>query len=63
MDREAWWATVHRVVKSQTRLKRLGMHTCMLKWEVNEGCNVIVDSFELNPRSLSGWWASGHKVG
>ena len=27
MDRGAWWATVHRVAKSQTRLKRLGMHT------------------------------------
>ena len=26
MDREVWWATVHRVVKSQTRLKRLSMH-------------------------------------
>ena len=23
MDREAWWATVHRVVKSQTRLSNL----------------------------------------
>ena len=23
MDREAWWATVHRVTKSWTRLKRL----------------------------------------
>ena len=27
MDRGAWWATVHRVTKSQTRLKRLRMHT------------------------------------
>ena len=26
MDREAWWATVHRVAKSQTLLKRLNMH-------------------------------------
>ena len=26
MDRGAWWATVHRVAKSQTRLKRLSMH-------------------------------------
>ena len=26
MDRGAWWATVHRVAKSQTRLKQLGMH-------------------------------------
>ena len=29
MDREAWWAIVHKVAKSQTRLKRLSMHTCM----------------------------------
>ena len=28
MDRGAWWATVNRVVKSQTRLKRISMHTC-----------------------------------
>ena len=26
VDRRAWWATVHRVSKSQTRLKRLGTH-------------------------------------
>ena len=28
MDRGAWQATVHRVAKSQTRLKRLSMHMC-----------------------------------
>ena len=28
MDRGAWWATVHRVAKSQTQLKQLSMHTC-----------------------------------
>ena len=27
MDRGAWWATVHRVAKSWTQLKRLSMHT------------------------------------
>ena len=27
MDRGAWWATVHSVTKSWTRLKRLGIHT------------------------------------
>ena len=27
MDRGIWWATVHRVAKSQTRLKWLGTHT------------------------------------
>ena len=29
MDRGAWWATVHRVAKSQTWLKRLGTHTSL----------------------------------
>ena len=26
MDREAWWATVHGVTKSQTQLKQLSRH-------------------------------------
>ena len=26
MDRGAWWATAHRVAKSQIRLKQLSMH-------------------------------------
>ena len=26
MDKGTWWATVHRVTKSWTRLKRLSMH-------------------------------------
>ena len=29
MDRVAWWATVHRVAKSWTRLKQLSIHTCI----------------------------------
>ena len=29
MEREAWRATVHRVTKSWTWLKWLGMHTCL----------------------------------
>ena len=28
VDRGAWWATVHRVAKSQTRLKQLSMCAC-----------------------------------
>ena len=28
MDRGAWWATVHRLAKSQTRLKRLSRAQC-----------------------------------
>ena len=31
MDRGAWWATVHNITKSWTRLKRLSAHT----WTVN----------------------------
>ena len=27
MDKGAWWALVHRVTKSQTRLKQLSMYT------------------------------------
>ena len=33
MDRGAWWATVNRVcrvAKSQTRLKQLSMHACVI---------------------------------
>ena len=29
MDRGAWWATVHKVAKSQTQLKQLSIHTLM----------------------------------
>ena len=27
MDKGGWWATVHRIAKSQTLLKQLSMHT------------------------------------
>ena len=29
MDRGVWWATVHRVAKSRTRLKQLSTHSCI----------------------------------
>ena len=35
MDRGAWQATVHRVAKSQTRLKKLSMHTITCTHLVN----------------------------
>ena len=31
MDREVWWATVHRVTKSQTRLMQLSTHISLIK--------------------------------
>ena len=36
MDRGAWWAMVHRVSKSWTRLRQLSMHACT--W-IREGSN------------------------
>ena len=49
MDRGAWWAIAHRVIKSQTRLKRLSTHSAdssvdsfkmfllAVMWEMGEG--------------------------
>ena len=34
VDRRPWRVTVHRIAKSQTRLKRLGMHTQYVKTNV-----------------------------
>ena len=45
MGRGAWWATVHRVALSRTRLKRLSMHAC-----IGEGNgNPLQYSFLENP--------------
>ena len=33
MDREAWWATVHRVTKNQTQLIKLAFtHVIIVNW-------------------------------
>ena len=29
MERGAWWAIIHKVTKSQTRLKQLSVRTCI----------------------------------
>ena len=36
MERGAWWATVHRVTKSQTGLKRLSAHACKQEQTIQE---------------------------
>ena len=39
MNREAWWATVHRVTQNQTQLKQLSTHTHTedeLQWDMLE---------------------------
>ena len=49
MDRGAWWATVHRVTKSRTRLsnftKQLHTYIIQTKFPV---CNMYMDSFGLS---------------
>ena len=39
MDRGTWWATVHRVAQSQTRLKFLSMHSKEI-FEDSEQCEI-----------------------
>ena len=54
MDRGAWWAAVHGVLQSRTRLKRLNMHAC-----IGEGNgNPLQYSFLGNPRDGGAWWAA-----
>ena len=56
-DRGAWWAAVHGVAQSWTRLKWLGMHACM-----GEGNgNALQCSCLENPRGRA-WWAAVYGV-
>ena len=54
VGRGAWWAAVHRVTQSQTRLKRLCMHAC-----IGEGNGNPLQYFCLeNPRDGGACWAA-----
>ena len=58
MDRGAWWAAVHRVAQSRTRLKLLSMHAC-----IGEGNgNLLQCSCLENPRDGGAWWAAIYGV-
>ena len=58
MDRGEWWAVVHGVVQSQTRLKQLSLHAC-----IGEGNgNTLQYSCLENPRDRGAWWAAIHGV-
>ena len=58
VDRGAWWAAVHRVVQSQTRLKWLSMHACIGKGNGNPlQCSCLE-----NPRYGGAWWAAVYGV-
>ena len=58
VDGRAWWAAVHRVAQSRTRLKQLSMHAC-----IGEGNgNPVQYSCLENPRDREAWWAAIHEV-
>ena len=58
MDRGAWWAAVHGVTQSRTRLKRLSMHA-----SVGEGNgNPLQCSCLENPQDRGARWAAVHGI-
>ena len=58
VDRGAWWAAVHRVAQSRTRLKWVSMHACI--GEGND--NSIQYSCLENPRDRGTWWVAIYGV-
>ena len=58
MDGGAWWAAVHGVAQSRTRLKRLSMHACIGKGNGNP----LQYSCLENPRDRGAWWAAVYGV-
>ena len=58
VGRGAWWAAIHRVAQSRTRLKQLSMHAC-----IGEGNGNPLQYFCLeNPRDREAWWAAVYGV-
>ena len=58
VDREAWWAAVHGVAQSQTRLKRLSM----LAYIGQGNGNPLQYSCLENPWDRGAWWAAVYGV-
>ena len=58
VDRGAWWAAVHRVTQSWTRLKQLSIHACIAEGNGNPlQCSCLE-----NPRDRGAWWAAVYEV-
>ena len=66
MDREAWWATVHRVAKSRTRLKQLSLARPKLKasasqWQTRPRSTGLGEGGEKKKNSLWHSYSSGNE--
>ena len=61
MDGGAWWAAVHGVAKSQTRLSDLQFHLSLSCFGEGNG-NPLQCSCLENPRDGGAWWASVYGV-
>ena len=58
VDRGAWWAAVHGVAQSRTRLKQFSMHACLGERNGNPPQNSCLE----NPGNGGAWWAAVHGV-
>ena len=58
VDRGAWWAAVHRVTQSRTRLKRLSMHACIGEGNGNPRQYSCLET----PRDRGALWAAVYGV-
>ena len=61
MDGGAWWAAVHGVAKSRTRLKQLHF-LCSLSGIGEGNGNPLQCSCLENPRDGGAWWAAVYGI-
>ena len=61
MDGGAWWAAVHGVAQSQTRLKQLHVHFSLSCIGAGNGNPLHCSCLE-NPRDGGAWWAAIYGV-
>ena len=54
VDREVWWAAVHRVAQSRTWLKQLSMHACVAEGNGNPLQYSCLETL----RDRGAWWAA-----
>ena len=61
MDRGAWWAAVHEVTKSQTRLSNFTLTFYFHALEKEMATHFQCSCLE-NPRDGRAWWAAVYRV-